>query len=242
MEFAAKEIYYGDLIFGVGGLLDINTKRQTLEKLKGLIVEIASVEAVKTLVIKGLESKIDPADIVNTLSEALRDVGVKYEHGEYFLSELIMAGNLSTEVVNLLKPHLLEVKRKSLGKIVIGTVSGDVHDIGKNIVIMMLNAAGYDVIDLGVDVPADKFVEAAKKEKPDILGMSALLSSTIHETKNVIHVLKESGLRDKLKVIVGGRPITKKFAEEIGADGYAEDAIDAVRTVGELVKNGGKVS
>jgi len=228
------------LIFRVGDLLDRDTKKQTLEKLKGLIVEVASVEAVKNLVIKGLEFKIDPADIVNTLSEALRDVGVKYERGEYFLSELIMAGNLSTEVVTLLKPHLLEAKRKSLGKVVIGTVSGDVHDIGKNIVIMMLNAAGYDVVDLGVDVPADKFVEAAKKEKPDILGMSALLSSTIHETKNVIHALKENGLRDKLKVIVGGRPITRKFAEEIGADGYAEDAIDAVRTVGELVKNGGK--
>jgi corrinoid protein of di/trimethylamine methyltransferase len=230
------------LIIRVGDSLDINTKKQTLEKLKGLIVEVASVEAVKNLVIKGLESEIDPADIVNTLSEALRDVGVKYERGEYFLSELIMAGNLSTEVVTLLKPHLLEAKRKSRGKVVIGTVSGDVHDIGKNIVIMMLNAAGYDVVDLGVDVPADKFVEAAKQEKPDILGMSALLSSTIHETKNVIRALKERGLRDKLKVIVGGRPITRKFAEAIGADGYAEDAIDAVRTVGELVKHGGKVS
>lgn len=222
--------------------MDTDTKRQTLKKLKSLIVDIANVETVKTLVIKGLESKIDPADIVNTLSEALRDVGVKYERGEYFLSELIMAGNLSTEVVNLLKPLLHEAKRKSRGKVVIGTVSGDVHDIGKNIVIMMLNAVGFDVIDLGVDVPADKFVEVAKKEKPDILGMSALLSSTIHETKNVIQTLKEKGLRDKLKVIVGGRAITNKFAEEIGADGYAEDAIDAVRIVGELVKNRGKVS
>ena len=214
-------------------------KEHFLKTLKSSIVEIADVEEVKNLVIQGLKSNIDPVDIADGLSEALRDVGSKYESGEYFLAELIMAGNLSTEVVNLLKPHLVKTKTKVLGKVVIGTVEGDVHDIGKKIVIMMLNATGFDVIDLGVDVPADKFVEAAKKEKPDILGMSALLSSTIHKMRTVIEALENRGLRSTLKIIVGGRPVTKKFSEEIGADGYAKDAVEGLSIIKELVKSKG---
>jgi len=214
-------------------------KSQTLEKLKELLLEIADFEDVNKIVIEGLKSGVAPIDIVNAMNQALEEVGKKYESGQYFLSELMMAGYLASEVIKILKPHLAKTKMKTLGKVVIGTVKGDIHNIGKNIVIMMLQAAGFEVIDLGVDVSAEKFVDVVASKKPDILGLSALLTSTIHEMKNVIDALKENNLRDIVKVIVGGRPVTKEFAEEIGADGYAEDAVKAVKVVKELIKKGG---
>jgi methylmalonyl-CoA mutase cobalamin-binding domain/chain len=166
-------------------------------------------------------------------------VGDKYEDGEFFLSELIMAGYLASEVANLLKPHLLKTQRAALGTIVMGTVKGDIHDIGKNIVIMMLDAAGFEVIDLGVDVPTERFVEAVQTMKPDVLGISALLTSTIDRVKEVVDALETNGLRDRVKVIAGGRPITRAFIEEIGADGYAEDSVKAIRLVKDLVEDQG---
>jgi 5-methyltetrahydrofolate--homocysteine methyltransferase len=211
-----------------------------LEKLKSLVVDIGDSQQIREVVLRGLESKVQPVDIANALSEALCDVGMKYERGEYFLAELIMVGNLATEVVDLLKPHLDDAKLEASGKVVIGTVKGDLHDIGKNIVIMMLKASGFGVVDLGVDVPIERFIEAARKENPNILGMSALLSSTAPEMKKVIYALEKAKLRGTLKVIVGGRPVTSEFAEEIGADGYAEDAVEATRLVKALVKTGCK--
>jgi len=197
---------------------------------------MADFEDVNKVVIEVLKSGVDPLDIVNAMNQALEEVGEKYESGEYFLSELMMTGYLASEVIKILKPYLTKTKMETLGKIVIGTVKGDIHDIGKNIVIMMLQAAGFEVIDLGVDVSAEKFVDAVASKKPDIIGLSALLTSTIYEMKNVIDALKEKNLRDTVKVIIGGRPVTEEFAEKIGADGYAEDAVKAVKVVRELLK------
>jgi len=203
--------------------------------IRDLILGMADVEEVKKTVAEKLESGVDPLTMVDGLSKMLEEVGERYERGEFFLSELIMAGYLASEVSSLLKPHLIRAERRVPGKVIVGTVKGDIHDIGKNIVIMMLGASGFEVIDLGVDVSAERFIEAVRNVKPDVLGMSALLTSTMNEMKVVIDSLKESGLRDKVKVVVGGRPITREFASEIGADGYSEDSVEAIKVVKELL-------
>ena len=210
-----------------------------LEDIQTLILDMADVEELKKVIQGHLASGVNPLDIVDVLRQTLEAVGDKYENGEFFLSELIMAGYLASEVANLLKPHLLKAQCTALGTIVMGTVKGDIHDIGKNIVIMMLDAAGFEVIDLGVDVPTERFVEAVKTMKPDVLGISALLTSTIDRVKEVVDALETNGLRDKVKVIAGGRPITRAFIEEIGADGYAEDSVKAIRLVKDLVEDQG---
>ena len=179
-----------------------------------------------------LENGVDPKEIVlKSVAEGMEVVGRKFESSEYFLSELIVAGEIGKEISEMLKPYLSlrgeEVKK--VGKVVIGTVSGDLHDIGKNIVAMMLEAAGFEVIDLGADVPKERFVEAVRSDKPDILGMSALLTVTMVEMKNVIEALKEAGLREKVKVIIGGAAVTEDYAKSIGADGYGANAVEGVR-------------
>jgi methylmalonyl-CoA mutase cobalamin-binding domain/chain len=140
-----------------------------------------------------------------------------------------MAGVMATEITNILRPHLGRSTEKPVGKVVIGTVRGDLHDIGKNIVIALLSSAGFSVVDLGVDVSCEKFMEAIEKERPDILAMSCLLTVGMDEMKKVIEELRRVGLRGNVKVMVGGRPITSQFAEEIGADAYGSNAIEAVR-------------
>ena len=207
-----------------------------LKDIQTLILDMTDVEELKKVINKHLASDVDPLDILDVLRQTLEVVGDKYEQGEFFLSELIMAGYLASEVATLLKPHLLNVQQTALGTVVMGTVKGDVHDIGKNIVIMMLDATGFKVIDLGVDVPTERFVEAVQTMKPDVLGISALLTSTIDRVKEIVDALKTSGMRDRVKVIAGGRPITQAFIEEIGADGYAEDSVKAIRLVKNLVE------
>jgi methylmalonyl-CoA mutase cobalamin-binding domain/chain len=196
---------------------------------------MADIEEVKRAVNKALNSGIGSDNIIGVLSRALEEVGEKYEKGDFFLSELMMAGHLANEVTGMLKPHLKKVDR-SLGKVIIGTVKGDIHDIGKNIVIMMLQAAGFEVIDLGIDVSTEKFLDSIKNDNVLVLGMSALLASTVDEMKTVVDALKEKGLRDKIKVIVGGRPVATQFAEEIGADAYAGDAVEAVKVVKRMLE------
>lgn len=208
----------------------------SLGKLQNLIVQISDVEEVKGIISGMVESGVNPVHILDVLNKAMKEVGRRYEKGEYFLSELIMAGVLASEVTKMLRPQLVEAGVKSHGKIVIGTVKGDIHDIGKNIIVMMLGATGFEVVDLGVDVSAGRFADAVDKEDPDILGVSALLTSTMGNLRDVIEVLKDRGLRGKVKVVVGGRPLTQEFADEIGADGYAKDALQAVRKVKELIR------
>lgn len=151
-------------------------------------------------------------------------VGEKMETGEMFIPEVLMAAQAMSISVEILKPLLAEGESTSAGKVVLGTVKGDLHDIGKNLVVMMMESAGFEVIDLGVDVDPDKFVEAIKENKPTIVGLSALLTTTMPMMRQSVQSIEESGLRDSLKIIVGGAPVNQSFADEIGADGYAPDA------------------
>jgi len=206
-----------------------------LEDIRELLLELADVEMLKEAVSEALGAGAGPLDVVGVLNGTLSEVGERYERGDLFLSELMMVGYLAREVTAMLRPHLVGAEAGRRGKVVFGTVRGDVHDIGKNIVIMMLQSAGFEVVDLGVDVPAERFVEAVGEEDPDVLCMSALLTSTMGEMGAVIDGLEEAGLRGGVRVVVGGRPITGEFAGEIGADGFAEDAVKAVRVIRGLV-------
>jgi 5-methyltetrahydrofolate--homocysteine methyltransferase len=203
-----------------------------------VISELKGVENAKNIVIEALDSGVDPVEVVNAMSKGLEIVGQKYETGEYFLSELIMAGVIAAEITNMLKPHLGRSTEKPVGKVVIGTVRGDLHDIGKNIVIAMLSSAGFSVVDLGIDVSCEKFVEAVEKERPDILDMSCILTVGMDEMRKVIEELRRVGLRGNVKVMVGGRPITSQFAEKIGTDAYGSNAVEAVRMAKLLVGGG----
>jgi len=200
-----------------------------LKDLKTAIVECDELEKIKLLVRKALDAGAKPLDVVDAMREALDKVGELYSKGEYFLMELTIAGNAASEIVKMLEPELKRSNVPVKGKVVIGTVFGDLHYIGKDIVIAMLKSQGFDVIDLGVDVPATKFVETVKKEKPDILAMSGLLTIVKDEMRKVIEKLKEEGLRETVKVMIGGRAVSEEYAKEIGADAFGESAVDAVK-------------
>ncbi|MEM0003088.1 MAG: corrinoid protein [Thermoproteota archaeon] len=205
------------------------SKEKYLEAIRDSIVNL-DFDKSREYTLKALEANVKPQEIISkSIAEGMDIVGKKFESGEYFLSELIVAGEIGKEITSILEPHLKGSEISRVGKVVIGTVRGDLHDIGKNIVAIMLEAAGFEVIDLGADVPPEKFVEAVKKENPDIVAMSALLTVTMVEMKNIIDALKEAGLREKVKVIIGGAPVTEEFARSIGADGYGADAVQGVR-------------
>jgi corrinoid protein of di/trimethylamine methyltransferase len=208
-----------------------------LEDLKRSIIE-GNAEEAKKFTLKSLEKGIDPLQALDVTYEAIRYVGEKFEKGELFIPDLFMASEAMKSATEILTKEILkksEKKIKTLGRIVIGTVAGDIHDIGKTIVSTMLMAAGFEVIDLGVDVSVEKFIEAVKKYQPDILAMSALLTATAPEQRRVIEALVKEGLRSNVKVIVGGGAITEDFAREIGADGYGATAIDAVELARRLL-------
>lgn len=173
--------------------------------------------------------------ITNGLAKGLIVVGEKFEAKEYFLPELIMAGEIMKEAMNILGPQIKGAKMERIGKVVLGTVANDLHDIGKNIVGTLLEAMGFEVIDLGVDVPREKFVEAVCTQKPVILGMSALTTPTMIEMGNVIKALEEAKVRGQVKVIIGGAPVTAEFAKMIGADAYAPDAVKGVKICKEWI-------
>lgn len=166
---------------------------------------------------------------------AMAEVGRLFEIGEKFVPEMLIAARAMQTAVNILKPHLLEADIKVLGKVVVGTVAGDLHDIGKNLVAMMLEGAGFEIIDLGTDVAPQKFVEAVRENNPDLVGMSALLTTTMASMTATLDALTEAGLRDGVKVMVGGAPITQDFADKIGADGFAADAGSASRVAKALL-------
>ncbi|MCD6095168.1 MAG: corrinoid protein [Thermoprotei archaeon] len=213
-------------------------EREILEKIKNYLANI-EIDKVPDAVKEALNKGIPPLKIINeALAPAMNIVGKKFEEGEYFLAELVAAGETFKEVLGILRPLLLKSgeKIKRLGKVVIGTVRGDLHDIGKNIVATMLESAGFEVYDLGADVPPEEFVKKAKEVNADIVAMSALLTTTMIEMKNVIEELKKAGIRDKVKVIIGGAPVTEEFAREIGADAYAEDAVKAVEVCKRLIE------
>jgi 5-methyltetrahydrofolate--homocysteine methyltransferase len=162
-------------------------------------------------------------------------VGEKFKNGEYFVPEVLVAARAMKAAMELLRPLLAASDVEPIGTVVIGTVRGDLHDIGKNLVAMMLEGAGFRVVDLGVDVPAEKFIEAAREHNAEIVGMSALLTTTMTYMPEVIKALEAEGIRNRVKVIVGGAPVTQEWADQIGADGYAPDAASAVDKCKELL-------
>ncbi len=192
-------------------------------------------EKVKALVEERVRAGSDPMAIIQECNDAMVEVGVLFEKGDYFLSELIMSGEIFKSIMDEVKPRLGEIQEKdSKGLIVIGTVKDDIHDIGKNIVITLLEGSGFEVIDLGVDVPAELFVETVKKKQAKVLGLSALLNFTFHEMKHVVDELVAAGLREQVKVIIGGSSCNEEVRKFTGADYYAKDAGVGVRICQEI--------
>lgn len=166
---------------------------------------------------------------------ALDEVGLLFEEGKLFVPEMLVAARAIQEVLNILKPLLVAEDLPSLGKVVIGTVTGDMHDIGKNLVAIMLEGAGFEVVDVGANVSPDEFYQAVTENQPDVVGMSALLTTTMVSIPRIIDKLAAEHVRDDLKIVIGGAPLTKDYADEVGADGYADDAAGAVRVVKGLL-------
>lgn len=211
-----------------------NTEKLILD-LKDAFVNIDSTQ-VNQLLKQAIESGISPKIIIEkAIRQGADEVGRKYEACEYFLPELVMSGEMMKEAITFLKPKMQAEGITSSGKIIFGTVKGDLHDVGKNIVVSMLSVAGFDVTDLGVDVPPEKFISEIETKTPNILCMSSLLTHTMPELDNVIEVLKKEGLREKVKVMVGGRPVTKDYADNIKADSYGKDAYEAVEEAKRLM-------
>ena len=169
------------------------------------------------------------------LITAMDKVGDLFKEGEIYVPEVLLAAKAMQAGMNVLKPELLKSGVKSRGKVVVGTVRGDLHDIGKNLVAMMLEGAGFEIIDLGNDVPAEEFVDAAEKNDAQVIGMSALLTTTMHVMKETVDLLKEKKLNGKVKTMIGGAPVTSAFASEIGVDGYGDDAATAVDIAKRLI-------
>jgi len=177
---------------------------------------------------KMVDEGVVPLEIINKgLISGMNVVGDRFKKGDMYVPEVMMAAKAMHAGMSIVKPLLVEGESTTRGKVIVGTVSGDLHDIGKNLVAMMMESGGMEVVDLGVDVDPEKFVAAVKEHKPQVIGMSALLTTTMLSMKDTIEVLKEEGLRDSVKVLVGGAPVTQDFADEIGADGWAPDAASA---------------
>ena len=193
------------------------------------VVEGDHIRSVE-LASEALKEGVSPQDIVGSgLQAGMRIVGDKFSAGDFFVPEMLLAARAVGRAMEVLQPHISSTNMPTLGRVVIGTVFGDIHDIGKNIVTAFLRGAGFEVIDLGINISAVSFIEAVKEHKPDILGMSALITTTMHVMTDVIKALETTELRAKVKVIVGGAPVTQHFAEHIGADGYGADGGSAIK-------------
>jgi 5-methyltetrahydrofolate--homocysteine methyltransferase len=197
------------------------------ERLSTAVLE-GNEEKLPKLVQKGLDEGLAPKDILdNGLIVGMNEVGARFKRGDMFVPEVLMSAKSMQAGLSVLRPHLAASGAQLIGTIVIGTVKGDLHDIGKNLVGMMCEGAGFEVIDLGFNVPPEKFVEAIKKHQPNVVGMSALLTTTMRAMGHTIKSIEEAGLRDNVKIMVGGAPVDAEFAERIGADGYGSNAPSA---------------
>ncbi len=197
------------------------------EEIKDALIGFRA-EVLKELVQRAIDESIPIEEIINALSEGMNIIGEKYQSGEYFVTELIIAGETMKEAMEVLQPHMETKDGDESGIIVLATVAGDIHDIGKNILNMLLTTAGFKVIDLGVDVSTDDIVKAVKEHKPDILGLSALLTTNLEQFPRVVDQLKAEGVRENVKLIVGGAVVTEEFAKEAKVDSYAKTAIEGV--------------
>lgn len=215
----------------------MSSKSDIIENLRKAVLDL-DVDRVRAAAEEAVRLGIDPIEAIDDgLAKGVRTIGDKFAAGEAFLTELVMAGEAMKAGVEVLTPVILQRKlqRKSTGIVVIGTVHGDIHDIGKNIVTVMLEAAGFEVNDLGVDVPPDSFVDKTKQSKAHIVAMSALLTVTTPEQKNTVQALEKAGIRKNVKVAVGGAAVTPEWAREIGAEGYSDNAVDAVELFKKMV-------
>lgn len=193
-------------------------------------------DAVELGVKEVLEKNVPAEDILNKgMIAAMEEVGKRFERGDFYVPEMLIAARAMRAGLAIIKPHLIEEEVEAIGKVVIGTVKGDLHDIGKNLVAMMLEGAGFEIIDLGTDVSSEKFVEAVSETGARIVGMSALLTTTMQNMKSTIDALKAAGIREHVKILVGGAPVTDSFAKEIDADGYAPDASRAATLAKSLI-------
>ena len=212
----------------------------TREELLGQLYDdtlVGNAPAVIELTNQGLAMGLGPEVLLyEALIPSLEEVGARFERGDFFVPEMLIAGKAMVGALGILRPLLAETGAEAIGTIVMGTVKGDVHDIGKNLVNIMFEGAGFQVIDLGVQVSPEKFVEAIKEHKPDIVGFSAFLTTTMPMFKANINALQKSGLRDQVIVMVGGAPVTQEYADVVGADGYAADASAAVVRAKELLQ------
>jgi 5-methyltetrahydrofolate--homocysteine methyltransferase len=197
---------------------------QTLQEIfDGIVAGKAPI--VQKKVQEALDAGLEPAVILNEgMIAAMREVGHRFEVGKYYVPEMLISARAMKFGLAILQPHLQQANVKSVGKVVAGTVKGDLHDIGKNLVCMMLQGAGFEIKDLGTDVPAEKIVEAVRRDGANIVALSALLTTTMPAMRDTITALEQAGVRGQVKVIVGGAPLTEAYAREIGADGFAQDA------------------
>ena len=207
----------------------------SIEKVNELVVK-GKAKLIAAAVQESLDEGCAPSDLLNAMISAMDVVGENFKNGVIFVPEMLIAAKAMKKGVEVLKPHLASGEAGALGKVIIGTVAGDLHDIGKNLVAMMIESAGFEVIDLGVDVPAEKFVEAYEAN-PDtkIMALSALLTTTMPSLQTCVDAINKASWRGNVKVMVGGAPITQEFADSIGADAYTPDAASAAKKAKELV-------
>jgi len=208
------------------------------EILDGLYEHVLDGEAPPTVELtkEALELGMDPLVLLfDALIPALEEVGRLFEIGEYFVPEMLISARAMQGAMDILKPLIAETDAQSLGTFVMGTVKGDIHDIGKNLCNIMLEGAGFEVIDLGVNVPPEKFIEAIQQHNPQAVGMSAFLTTTMPMFKINIEAIAQAGLRDQVKILVGGAPVTQEYCDEVGADGFAKDANATVRLTKQLL-------
>lgn len=218
--------------------IHVQTSQQEDEELKPLFDAIVGgkLEPAVEVTKKAIEKGVPPQDIINNyMIKAMGEIGERFQNGKAFVPQLLMAGRAMKGALELLKPLLQGNASATIGRVVIGTVKGDLHDIGKNLVASMLEGSGFEVINIGIDVPADKFVQAVQENHADILCMSALLTTTMTYMKDVIAAVDAAGIRDKVKIMVGGAPVNQAFADEIGADGYSDNANSAVKVAKQLI-------
>ena len=208
---------------------------KTIERIREDLYNYNS-DSIKEDVRKALEEKVPPIDLIKILSETMKDIGDKFSRLELFLTNLMMAGDTMKVALDVILPRMDKKDIPTKGKVVLGTVKDDIHDIGKNIVSALLTASGFEIIDLGKDVPSSKFVEEAERTGANVVAASALMSTTMAAMKDLVDYFSVKGVRNKYKIIVGGGPVTREYAKEIGADGYGENAVEAVRIVEELTR------
>jgi corrinoid protein of di/trimethylamine methyltransferase len=219
-------------------LLHCKQKDKSMTDLQALYEAVLEGDAstAKSVTQAALTENVDPQELLDKyMIPAMDEVGRRFETNEYFVPELLISARAMKGALELIRPKLAASGSKPIGKVVIGTVKGDLHDIGKNLVAAMLEGGGFEVIDLGVDVSPDKFIQTAKEKGAQIIAMSALLTTTMPGMKATVDAINQAGIHEQIKVMIGGAPVTQRYADEIGADGFSDNASSAVRLARELV-------